>query len=345
MNKIELKDNRIHYIDILKGIGIIFVILGHLQSYIPKSLLIYIYSFHMPLFFWISGFLYKEKYETMSTKSYLIKKSKELLYPYFTLCLINFIWYVLKEHSIKIVIKCFLSFLYSNLIFEENFIGPVWFLLCLFIVEIVFFMFKKNKNVNINISTLICFFIGILDIKFLNIRLPFWIDIAFWGIIFYIAGYIYKRKYNTVKINVKKNIGYIFFYIVCNIIGIILNYKYNDNSKFMGRIDMLYLNLGNPLLFIITAIFGILTWVEIAKLIKENNILELFGKNTLCIMGIHILYIQIMMKVLRILNCNIIVISGSLIFIVTAICSLLTSIIINQYFSWMIKIERKENKI
>lgn len=45
--------NRIVSFDILKGGGILLVILGHIQ--IPYMLKTVIYSFHMPLFFFVSG--------------------------------------------------------------------------------------------------------------------------------------------------------------------------------------------------------------------------------------------------------------------------------------------------
>lgn len=43
------KFKRNEYIDFLRGIGIILVVLGHCWM-IPKDIYIYIYSFHMPLF-------------------------------------------------------------------------------------------------------------------------------------------------------------------------------------------------------------------------------------------------------------------------------------------------------
>ena len=51
---------RHNYIDICKAIGIILVILGHTYQ-IPDILLSIIYSFHMPMFFMLSGLLYNRE--------------------------------------------------------------------------------------------------------------------------------------------------------------------------------------------------------------------------------------------------------------------------------------------
>ena len=51
---------RIEWIDIAKGIGIILVVIGHISQI--EVLNDIIYSFHMPLFFIISGYLYKRKF-------------------------------------------------------------------------------------------------------------------------------------------------------------------------------------------------------------------------------------------------------------------------------------------
>ena len=50
---------RILAFDLLKGVGILLVILGHIE--IPHSLKTVIYSFHMPLFFFVSGCFFNEK--------------------------------------------------------------------------------------------------------------------------------------------------------------------------------------------------------------------------------------------------------------------------------------------
>lgn len=60
-------NNRIAWVDIAKGIGIVLVLIGHISQ--NKNLHYFIYSFHMPLFFIISGYLYSEKEQYVRKKS------------------------------------------------------------------------------------------------------------------------------------------------------------------------------------------------------------------------------------------------------------------------------------
>ena len=48
-------------IDMAKGIGMIAVIIGHMT--VPVKVTDFIFSFHMPLFFLINGYFFKEKSE------------------------------------------------------------------------------------------------------------------------------------------------------------------------------------------------------------------------------------------------------------------------------------------
>ena len=69
-------------IDTLKGIGILLVVLGHNWITLEEkgTLFQLIYSFHMPLFFIISGVFTKEKENLLSfTKN----KIDSILKPYF----------------------------------------------------------------------------------------------------------------------------------------------------------------------------------------------------------------------------------------------------------------------
>ena len=79
--EIKLEKKRIDYFDIAKGIGIILMILGHmsLQNEYLKN---FIYSFHMPLFFIISGYFFKQRDNKVCMKNIL----KKLIVPYIVTC-------------------------------------------------------------------------------------------------------------------------------------------------------------------------------------------------------------------------------------------------------------------
>lgn len=80
--------NRIISLDIAKAICIILVVVGH---YIPDNSpqwyrLIHdmIYTFHMPLFMFASGYVYIATKKDIGYGSFLIKKIKRLMIPYIT---------------------------------------------------------------------------------------------------------------------------------------------------------------------------------------------------------------------------------------------------------------------
>lgn len=100
-------NNRINLLDYLKGFAILLVVFGHsIQfgsgvSYLKQELFfenIYfkiIYSFHMPLFMLISGFLFYRN-KNKNFKDILISKTKLLVIPIFTWQTIYFIlFYIL----------------------------------------------------------------------------------------------------------------------------------------------------------------------------------------------------------------------------------------------------------
>lgn len=55
------KKERLHWLDYSKTIGMYLVVLGHVLKDNAQLFKVVIYSFHMPLFFFLSGFLYKLK--------------------------------------------------------------------------------------------------------------------------------------------------------------------------------------------------------------------------------------------------------------------------------------------
>ena len=132
-------------IDILKGFGIVFMIIAH--TYGPNNFLWdAIYTFHMPLFFIITGFLYKHKklFELFQ------RSFSQLIVPYIFACIIIVaISQIRQPHSIFIDLSSIISGL-----------GPGWFLLALFLARIEFhclliFFPKSHIIVSLIISSCI----------------------------------------------------------------------------------------------------------------------------------------------------------------------------------------------
>ena len=74
------------YIDILKGILIILVVVGHAVKG-DTAVHQFIYWFHMPAFFMVSGYLYKER---PFDKEWMLKMMRAYVLPYFAFCLAIF---------------------------------------------------------------------------------------------------------------------------------------------------------------------------------------------------------------------------------------------------------------
>lgn len=75
----KMRNNRDKSLDIAKAICIILMVVGH--SGCPTYLYDFVYMFHMPCFFFVSGWLLNEKYVT-DLKTGLIQKAKGSYYPF-----------------------------------------------------------------------------------------------------------------------------------------------------------------------------------------------------------------------------------------------------------------------
>lgn len=150
MNNInrENKNEYQKWVDISKGVGIVLVVLGHSGN---LSLHHFIYWFHMPLFFLISGYLFTPSLNFSQLLTRLNKLFRRLLLPYFSyLAIITLLRYFLKfiEGSLDFN---WLTHDLLNVIIGGRAIGgwygPFWFVTTLFFTYIIYdilLLFTKN---------------------------------------------------------------------------------------------------------------------------------------------------------------------------------------------------------
>lgn len=268
---LTINKNRIEWIDIAKGIGIILVILGHLSQH-GQTVRILIYSFHMPLFFFVSGYLYKEK----NLKLQINHGIKKLIIPAYCFVVFDMLLSVVKAMitntsiDYKDIIKGFLI-LGGTL---KN--SPIWFLLVLFICNCLQSLVKNNKYSQY-IVLLVCLFASIPQ-YYCGFGMCWYI--AFFAcMFFYEVGYLFKGvKYDINRVRlILLFVGMIIVWIALTMIN--------------GEVDIVWVTYGKSfLLLVVTSLLGINIVFVISKYIdkfKASYILKEFGKNSLYILLTH----------------------------------------------------------
>lgn len=154
-----MEQKRDNTLDIAKAICICLMVVGH--SGCPEYLHRFIYMFHMPCFFFISGWLLKDKY-IIDLKKGIFSKIKGSYYPFVKWSLFFLVFhnlmaalhiykdsYTLQEYLVK-VIRIF------TMTGSEQLLGGYWFLisLCWASLFSLFFLYicdKKNALTNVSI--------------------------------------------------------------------------------------------------------------------------------------------------------------------------------------------------
>lgn len=131
------------YMDFLKGIAILAMVIGHLVSDVPQGDVLFniIYSFHMPLLFFISAYIEEDNRGDYvgRERSMLLKRATGLLLPYLS-------WSILYaffrgEISFDMNIESWGNILWG---YEGN---GLWFLLVLFGLKVMHFFYWKISGV------------------------------------------------------------------------------------------------------------------------------------------------------------------------------------------------------
>lgn len=270
-----VSNHRIPYLDIAKGFAIIFVIIGHCR-YSPTILIGWIYSFHMPLFYILSGFTFNiDHYKDF--KSFLIKKLKTLMIPYYLLCIMLLILTTLffSENDISTFTEGLKAIFIANRLHKYYY--SMWFIPSLFFSEILlYFIIKGIKNkYALGLLSVLFTAIGYFTFKYIK-GFYYSIDTVPIALSFLIFGYITKSFISKSNRSFRSFIIMIVSFFV-NIVSCFGNiYLHNGYS-----IGIYFGIILNPVLFYIAAVSGSIFIIYISLFIKKSFILEYAGKNSL----------------------------------------------------------------
>lgn len=282
----QVSKTRVDWVDVSKGLGIILVVVGHTKF----RHIDFIYTFHMPLFFIISGVIFNLSKYDGDFKKFVISRFKRLIIPYFCSCVFFYTFWVFlgrkfgegAEKGVPIL-KPLLGIFYGNGINDWlTFNTPLWFLPCLFISELIFFIIlslSRNELKKILFGVLVTSLIGFITSKVL--LLPWGIDIAFVAQLFMLVGYQIRSSRRLIPIFG----GQAMIFIVLSFILLVTSYHIN------GRVDMNGRVYKDVILFYLGGITGSFLIFFLSQVIAKHQAIKGFfvkcGMQTLIILAFH----------------------------------------------------------
>ena len=301
---------RYQYLDVARGFGLLLVIISH-----SCGLSRFLINYYIPLFFVVSGYIYKEG---RSYKENIEHKAKRLLIPYFGYSAVLLAVYVLMGRTLAETKASAFGILYSRYCLYDTTVvkdnvylftvanGAMWYLTAFFVTSLLFYRIaffaaslvyhlvidRCLSDRKFLIGTLIVLTAITMALADIPVLLPWSIDLACVGTIFMIAGTLLGRAQFFEK---KWNIPLIAAVFVIYILTSCLDPGINMSIREYG----IYGAFSVPF-FIIVGLTGSLLCIWFGKLIENTapgRFIAYVGKNTIFLLAFHIFALEVVERI------------------------------------------------
>jgi len=271
--------SRNEFIDFIRGWGIILVIWGHSSSFLYDE----IYSFHMPLFFFLSGCFFKWKGFTLW--QYTKKKFSQLLIPYYIFFTLIYIYYAIvltvthRFDLVNVVVKLKGIFPLDNTTIST----PLWFFYALFFMSLIYMMIRRLMKNNTLILIVVCLGVGLLQYLLMvnNIELPLFIGRSLGELVYMHLGYWAYQAWKPNEMLKKKIHQRVFF--------LFLSFLFFYFCYYVKTLTSGFFDYG---ISIITTLSGIIFSICLCACLqpvkKLNKAIGYLGTHTLCLFALHL---------------------------------------------------------
>lgn len=282
---------RILWIDIAKGLGILLVIIQHLEIGLLSK---WASTFNIPLFFFLSGYVFSTKYDF---KTFIKRKCKGFLVPYVCLGIPMIVFQLIADrHYGELNLSSIVGLLIDFIV--QRRLWTLWFITCLFLMNIIFYLIVSFAKSFRKVSVIIAFLtiLGILYYHFIGVELIWNLDVCFTMAIFFYAGYYCKVYKNKAISLFKFRLWILPLALAGNILFSYLSYVISGSTLVVSW--SLY---GFEPFTFISAFFGVYFIIILSMAIRLEPI-RYIGENSLIYFAWHqTLFIPVTYKVLNVI--------------------------------------------
>lgn len=217
---------RIRWIDSAKGFAMLCVVLGHAitgtirqNNVVLGTLYDFIYLFHMPLFFFLSGYLYQcneKKYQSKKIGELIINKAKYLMIPYFVYSIITYLG-ICFGNNIPIIKNILQSggfaidglgeAIRQILFWQGSMDQHLWFIYCLFLIYVFNIVILRGDSKYRGYVYILCSLL--IYIVFLKTEINLLQRFSNYLIYFVVGRCCYSKRENIFEIILNKRTGWI----------------------------------------------------------------------------------------------------------------------------------------
>lgn len=276
--EVSNKPQRVYWIDSLRFIAIFLVYIGHLG---PSAGRIYsfVYLFHVPLFFFISGMFYKSGGGIADN----VKSSfKKLMIPYFVYSLASLIVYTLFLQKDMVSVQQYvIQLLEAKRNFTEYAV-QMWFLPCMFLIMIFFHTMKSLIKSDIIVFAL-CIVMMSLSVYVPDVpssvvpKLPYSLDSAFFYISWYAIGYYCRGWF--ISFFSRTGVTQVAMYVIAMAFAVMCFFGLHHDPE--NYITLIVGGKTYVILWMIPTFLLFISLIPIAKILSSYHPVLYMGRNTL----------------------------------------------------------------
>ena len=290
------------WVDVVRGLGIVLVFYGHylqrgIDSHNASAVeqFRFIYSFHMPMFFIMSGFFFRPSLQILSRiRQLALRRLIPVIVFGIFLLPIWFRYEIIHSLSLRHDIISMAND-YMDGLPELNWV--TWFLVCLFVCESMAVIVLSRLHGLIGQALAGAFFMGI-GLLFCNYSIlpsdgwlytvgrTWFLSEAVVALGFYIIGYAAFPFLKQLTAH-RQHSAIIF---LATITIVIFTYRLNYPNSV--AVMMAARTHGNAIYFVLTALAGSFAMFSLAIFIQSNRLLQMIGRNTLPLLGLNGLFFQ-----------------------------------------------------